>query len=73
MPHHSSGLAGFTQLLELLTENGFDGMARAIVILQNETMQLDRSAFMKAGRHKRTETTRSLANLCAVPPLRSSA
>lgn len=62
MPHHSSDPTAFTHVLELLTENGFDGMARAMEILLNESMELERSAFLQAGPYERTEARRGLAN-----------
>lgn len=62
MPHHSPDPTAFTQVLELLTENGFEGMARAMEILLNEAMELERSAFLQAGPYERTETRRGQAN-----------
>lgn len=62
MPHHNPDPTAFTQVLELLTENGFDGMARAMELLLNEVMELERSAFLQAGPYERTESRRGLAN-----------
>ncbi len=45
MPRHDSITTAFTQVLELLTEHGFDGMANALQDLLNEAMELERSAF----------------------------
>lgn len=48
--------------LELLTENGFGGMADAIQILMNEAMALERGDFLNAGRYERTNGRRGYAN-----------
>jgi len=49
-------------VLEVLTESGFEGMAEAIGVLLNEAMKLERSTFLKAGPHERTEERRGYAN-----------
>jgi hypothetical protein len=36
------------EILELLAEHGFDGMAQAIETLFNEAMKLERSAVLEA-------------------------
>jgi len=48
--------------LEVLSENGFEGMAGAMAILFNEAMQLERSAFLEAGPYERSEDRRGYAN-----------
>ena len=48
MPHHDDDRTSYTQVLELLTEHGFDGMANAMQILLNEAMELERSEFFNA-------------------------
>ena len=48
--------------LELLTENGFEGMASALELLLNEAMKLERSAFLGAGPYERTDDRRGYAN-----------
>jgi transposase-like protein len=48
--------------LEVLTANGFEGMADAMAILFNEAMQLERSAFLEAGPYERSEDRRGYAN-----------
>jgi len=48
--------------LELLTEHGFDGIAPAFEILLNEAMQIERSAFLRAAPHERSEDRRGYAN-----------
>jgi transposase-like protein len=62
MPHHDCDPTAFTQVLELLTEHGFDGMANALQILLNEAMELERSAFLQAGPYERTDARRGFAN-----------
>ena len=50
------------QVLELLIENGFEGMAQAIQILLNEAMKLEREEFLGASLHERTPQRRGHAN-----------
>jgi len=50
------------RVLELLTENGFDGMANCIEILMNEAMKIERSAFIGAGPYQRSEERHGYAN-----------
>ena len=40
---HQSQITAHEKVLELLTENGFEGMFEAIVVLFNEAMKLERS------------------------------
>ncbi|HID68205.1 MAG TPA: IS256 family transposase, partial [Roseibacterium sp.] len=49
-------------VLELLTENGFDGMANCMEILMNEAMRQERSAFIGAGPYQRSESRHGYAN-----------
>ena len=49
-------------VVELLAENGFDGMAQAIEILMNEAMKLERSDVLQAAPYQRTDTRRGYAN-----------
>lgn len=48
--------------LELLAENGLEEMATAFEILINESMKLERSEFLGARSHERTEERRGYAN-----------
>ncbi len=48
--------------LELLTENGFDGMANAMRILFDEAMKIERTEFLNAAPHERTEDRVGYAN-----------
>ena len=49
-------------VVELLAENGFDGMAQAIEILMNEAMKLERSETLQAAPYQRTDARRGYAN-----------
>jgi len=48
--------------LEILTENGMDGMARALEIVFNTAMKIERSEFLKAGPFQRTDDRIGHAN-----------
>lgn len=52
----------FGELVQILAENGFDGMAQAITILMNEAMKLERSEVLRAAPYQRTEERRGYAN-----------
>lgn len=52
----------FERVLDVLTEEGFGGMAQVIQLLLNEAMKLERSAFLRAQPHERTEARRGYAN-----------
>ena len=52
----------FEELLQLLTEHGFDGMAEAIEILMNETMKLERADAIGAMPYQRCQSRRGYAN-----------
>ncbi len=62
MTHHEPDATTIAMALELLTEHGLNGVAPAIEILLNEAMQLERSAFLRAGPHERTDERRGYAN-----------
>jgi len=49
-------------VVELLAENGFDGMAEAMQILFNEAMKLQRCAALGAQPYERSDTRRGYAN-----------
>jgi len=49
-------------VVELLAENGFEGMAEAMQILLNEAMKLQRSAVLGALPYERSKTRRGHAN-----------
>jgi len=50
------------EVLELLAEHGFEGMARAMQMLFNEAMKLERSAVLEALPYERTPRRRGYAN-----------
>lgn len=52
----------FDMAMELLIDNGFDGMADAISMLMNTAMQIERSRYLRAEPYERTEQRRSHAN-----------
>jgi len=53
---------GFQEVIELLTANGLDGMARALEILINEAMKIERSSVLGANPYERTGNRRGHAN-----------
>ena len=59
------------EVLELLIERGFEGMAQAIQILLNEGMKLEREEFLGACLHERTAERRGHANGYKPKKLRS--
>ena len=56
MTHHEQSNA-FHTLVQLLAENGFDGMAQAIQILMNEALLLQRGETLQAAQRKSSEDT----------------
>jgi putative transposase len=53
---------GWEDVLALLTEHGFEGFARAMQILLNEAMKLEREAVLGAQPYERTPARRGYAN-----------
>jgi transposase-like protein len=53
---------GFGQVLELLMDHGFEGMAQAMETLLNEAMKLERSGVLGADSYERTPERRGYAN-----------
>ena len=49
-------------MIQVLDQHGFDGMARAIGILVNEAMKIERSEALGAGPYERTSDRRGYAN-----------
>jgi transposase-like protein len=49
-------------MIQVLDEQGFDGMARAIQILVNEAMKIERSEVLQADPYERTDQRRGYAN-----------
>ena len=62
MTHHDPDPTTIDTVLELLTENGFEGFAAALEVLLNEAMQIERSHFLEAGPYERTGARRGHAN-----------
>ena len=50
------------QAMQLLAENGMDGLAEAVRILLNEAMRIERSQVLNAGPYERTEERSGHAN-----------
>ena len=50
------------EALELLAEQGFEGLARALEILLNEAMKIERMQVLEAGPYERTASRRGQAN-----------
>jgi transposase-like protein len=59
---HQTQTNAFDTLMELLAEQGFDGMAQAITLLLNEAMKLERAEALGAVPYQRTEHRRGYAN-----------
>ena len=59
---HDVQSTAFTEVLQLLCDHGFDGMAEAIEILVNEAMKLERAEALGAMPYQRTEARRGYAN-----------
>lgn len=53
---------GWHDLLEVLIEHGFEGMAQALEVLLNEAMKLERSTVLEAQPYERTLARRGYAN-----------
>jgi putative transposase len=50
------------QIVELLAEHGFDGLASAVTVLLNEVMKLERAHALGAGPYQRSEDRTGYAN-----------
>jgi putative transposase len=59
---HQDDFNPLDQMIQVLDEYGFDGMARAIEILVNEAMKIERSAALGAEPYERTNHRRGYAN-----------
>ena len=53
MAHRRHGNA-FDDAMEMLIENGFDGMAEVLRILMNEAMKIEREDALEARAYQRT-------------------
>ena len=52
----------FDLAMELLIENGFNGIADAVSILMNTAMKIERSRYLQAEPYERTDQRQSYAN-----------
>ena len=59
---HDNQCTSIDEVLQLLVDQGFDGMAQAIEILLNEAMKLERAEALGPGPYQRSETRRGYAN-----------
>jgi len=62
MDHHETDSRTLGRALEILTENGMDGMAKALEIMFNTAMKIERGEFLKAGPFERTDERIGHAN-----------
>lgn len=62
VPVETQEPGGLEQVLELLAEQGFDGLATAIQILMNEAMKIERSQILGAQPYERSPERRGYAN-----------
>jgi transposase-like protein len=58
----SSSADAFQEILELLVDRGFEGLAQAMQTLVNEAMKLERSQVLEARPYERTPQRRGYAN-----------
>jgi transposase-like protein len=59
---HQNESNRFSELVQVLVEEGFDGMAQAMEILLNEVMKLERSQALRASPYERCEERCGYAN-----------
>jgi putative transposase len=59
---HQMQTTALDEIMELLSEHGFDGMARAVTVLLNEVMKLERAAALGAMPYRRAEHRTGHAN-----------
>lgn len=62
MPQSNNDSTWQNMVLELVTENGLDGVPDALRILINEAMKLERSAFLQAEPYQRSNDRQGYAN-----------
>ncbi len=55
-------ISAFNNVMAILTESGFDGMADAMAVLMNEAMKLDRDHHLGAGPWERSKKRCGHAN-----------
>ena len=59
---HPTQFSGCHEAIQLLAEHGFDGLAKAIEVLLNEVMKIERCEALGAAPYQRTEQRRGHAN-----------
>ena len=59
---HQNQSTDLQDAVQLLADNGFEGMANAMQILFNEAMKIERTEYIGAEPYQRTEQRRSYAN-----------
>jgi len=59
---HQNQSTDLHDAVQLLADNGFEGMANAMQILFNEAMKIERTEYIGAEPYQRTEQRRSYAN-----------
>ncbi len=59
---HENESTPYDQMIQVLDEHGFDGMARAMQILINEAMKIERNEVLGAKPYQRTQERRGYAN-----------
>lgn len=59
---HQIQSTDLNEAVQLLADNGFEGMAGAVQILLNEAMKLERNEYIGAEPYQRTDQRRSYAN-----------
>lgn len=59
---HREHCTACSDVVELLAQHGFEGMAQAIEILMNEAMKLERADVLGAAPYERTDARRGYAN-----------
>jgi len=59
---HRNDNTAFGQILEVLVENGLEGMAEAMEVIFKEAMKIEREGFLRAKSHERTTDRRGYAN-----------
>ena len=62
MAHHEGEATAIERVMEVLSDQGFEGMAEAMQTLLNEAMKLERVAFLGAAPGERTDERTGYAN-----------
>ncbi len=62
MAHHEGEATAIERAMEVLSEHGLEGMAKAVELLMNEAMKLERAGFLGAAPNERTAERLGHAN-----------